>query len=188
MKRPILLAALLAVPSLALGADEAGNFRVKGIGLETCQTYLTERAKQSPTYFLARSWLNGYLTAYNQASPATYDIAANRPLAQLDAGISSYCQNNPEQSFLLAATALTTALQADRLQAQPQASVAAGPGVGRETMQRAQQALKERGHYNGVVDGIPGPRTQEAIESFQKAEELSPTGQLDPPTLAKLLP
>ena len=74
------------------------------------------------------------------------------------------------------------------MQAQPQESAAAGPSVGRETMRRAQQALKERGHYDGSVDGISGPKTRSAIAAFQKAEDLPATGQLDPATLAKLLP
>ena len=188
MKRLILLAAILAMPGAALGADDTGSFRVKGMGLETCQTYLAERAKQSPTYFFARSWLNGYITAYNQTTPATYDIAADRTLEQLDAGMASYCQENPGQSFVVAATALTAALNDSRMQAQPQASAAAGPSVGRETMRRAQQALKERGHYDGSVDGISGPKPRSAIAAFQKAEDLPATGQLDPATLAKLLP
>jgi peptidoglycan hydrolase-like protein with peptidoglycan-binding domain len=50
----------------------------------------------------------------------------------------------------------------------------------------AQQALQEKGHNPGPIDGKIGPRTTAAIRSFQKAEGLQVTGHLDDATRAKL--
>jgi peptidoglycan hydrolase-like protein with peptidoglycan-binding domain len=46
--------------------------------------------------------------------------------------------------------------------------------------------LTDRGYRTGGVDGRMGPQTQSAIRSFQKAEKLEPTGQLNRQTLVAL--
>ena len=51
---------------------------------------------------------------------------------------------------------------------------------------KVQQALKEKGHDPGPVDGIPGPSTRAALQAFQKSEGLDPSGRLDRGTLEKL--
>ena len=49
-----------------------------------------------------------------------------------------------------------------------------------------QQALKARGHDPGPIDGIHGPRTSQALMSFQRAEGLNASGRLDQDTMARL--
>jgi hyperosmotically inducible protein len=49
-----------------------------------------------------------------------------------------------------------------------------------------QQALKDKGFDPGPIDGIAGPRAVAALKAFQKAENLTITGQLDRDTAAKL--
>jgi hypothetical protein len=53
-------------------------------------------------------------------------------------------------------------------------------------IEEAQGVLKKRGYYKGAVDGCPGPQTLAAIRKFQRAQDLSPTGEIDPPTEAAL--
>jgi peptidoglycan hydrolase-like protein with peptidoglycan-binding domain len=50
----------------------------------------------------------------------------------------------------------------------------------------AQQALKDKGHDPGMIDGKIGPRTRAAVTDYQKAEGLKQTGRLDDETRAKL--
>jgi hypothetical protein len=50
----------------------------------------------------------------------------------------------------------------------------------------AQQALRDRGHDPGPIDGLMGPRTSAAIRDFQQQENLTVTGQLDAETRARL--
>lgn len=49
-----------------------------------------------------------------------------------------------------------------------------------------QQALKNRGHDPGEVDGTMGPRTQAALRDYQLKEGLKATGVADAETMAKL--
>ena len=56
----------------------------------------------------------------------------------------------------------------------------------REHVKAAQQALKDKGHDPGPVDGVMGPKTQAALKDFQSKEGLKASGQLDTETMAKL--
>jgi hyperosmotically inducible protein len=49
-----------------------------------------------------------------------------------------------------------------------------------------QQALKDKGFDPGPVDGIEGPQTVSALKEYQKSENVTMTGKLDPGTAAKL--
>src|SRR6185295_8715973 len=49
-----------------------------------------------------------------------------------------------------------------------------------------QQALKDKGFDPGLVDGIEGPQTVSALKDYQKSENVTMTGKLDPATAAKL--
>ncbi len=50
----------------------------------------------------------------------------------------------------------------------------------------AQQALKDKGHDPGKIDGKMGPRTRAMLSDYQKAKGLKVTGQLDNDTRGKL--
>ncbi|PYM95617.1 MAG: hypothetical protein DME08_15395, partial [Candidatus Rokuibacteriota bacterium] len=49
-----------------------------------------------------------------------------------------------------------------------------------------QQALKDKGHDPGMVDGVMGPKTQAALKDFQKSQGIQDTGRLDAETMSKL--
>ena len=49
-----------------------------------------------------------------------------------------------------------------------------------------QQTLKERGLYNGSIDGIYGSQTQAAVKKFQKQQGLTADGIAGPQTLKRL--
>jgi peptidoglycan hydrolase-like protein with peptidoglycan-binding domain len=68
------------------------------------------------------------------------------------------------------------------------ASAEAAPEQGLTRAQRAaaQRALNARGYDAGPPDGVLGPRSRVAIRTFQADQELSPTGELTPRTLALL--
>jgi polyhydroxyalkanoate synthesis regulator phasin len=50
----------------------------------------------------------------------------------------------------------------------------------------AQQALKDKGHDPGAIDGRMGPNTRAALKSYQKSEGLKETGRLDSETRTHL--
>jgi len=53
-------------------------------------------------------------------------------------------------------------------------------------VKQVQTRLQQQGQYGGAVDGVWGPATQTALESFQQSHGLNVTGQIDSPTLASL--
>jgi peptidoglycan hydrolase-like protein with peptidoglycan-binding domain len=55
-------------------------------------------------------------------------------------------------------------------------------------VKKVQQALKDKGVYSGPIDGTMGPKTRDAISSFQKANNLQVTADkaLDDETLRAL--
>ncbi len=55
-----------------------------------------------------------------------------------------------------------------------------------EQVKSMQQALKDKGHDPGAIDGRMGPKTHAALSDFQKAEGLQATGRPDSETMAKL--
>jgi peptidoglycan hydrolase-like protein with peptidoglycan-binding domain len=62
----------------------------------------------------------------------------------------------------------------------------APPAVQQQTLRRAQAALASRGFYRDIVDGLPGPATEEALLTYQRAARLTLTGRLDLETLSEL--
>jgi peptidoglycan hydrolase-like protein with peptidoglycan-binding domain len=50
----------------------------------------------------------------------------------------------------------------------------------------AQQALKDKGHDPGTIDGRMGPHTRAAVSDYQKTEGLKVTGRLDDDTRSRL--
>ena len=63
----------------------------------------------------------------------------------------------------------------------------ATPGHGaQEQVRSVQQALQGKGMHPGPVDGVMGPKTEQAVRDFQKKENLPQTGRIDAQTLQKL--
>jgi hypothetical protein len=58
--------------------------------------------------------------------------------------------------------------------------------AGDAVLQQAQQKLIDLGYDPGSTDGVHGPRTRQALEAFQRAQNLPVTGILDTPTLQAL--
>jgi dGTP triphosphohydrolase len=53
-------------------------------------------------------------------------------------------------------------------------------------VREAQSSLKAKGFDPGTIDGRYGPRTQAAVQDFQRSEGLTITGKLDADTSARL--
>jgi peptidoglycan hydrolase-like protein with peptidoglycan-binding domain len=69
----------------------------------------------------------------------------------------------------------------------PAAATPAAPAAKPGIVLDIQRALAERNYYDGVVDGLPGPRTQQAIRNFEQANGIKPTGEPSEGLLARVL-
>ena len=63
---------------------------------------------------------------------------------------------------------------------------AVGVFVVKNEIKKMQDTLRNKGHYEGQVDGVFGLRTRASIRAYQKAESLPITGQVDTRTAAEL--
>jgi len=59
-------------------------------------------------------------------------------------------------------------------------------GVRGEDARKIQETLKEQGFYEGQIDGVLGPLTQQALMKFQQAKGLQGSGKLDSKTASAL--
>jgi len=55
-----------------------------------------------------------------------------------------------------------------------------------EDVKEVQEALRDKGHNPGAIDGVMGSKTQKALRDFQQANNLKATGTLDAETAAAL--
>ncbi len=180
-------------PLAGQAADKDGRFAVKGLGRATCTQFLDNANKPQESMLALQLWLDGYLTALNQGLPETYDVASWVSTPLLAKNIADFCASkpSPDPELVALANELVRRLAPERLQTEsPLVDIKVGDKQGKiykDTLRRAQQALKDKGHYRGAADGLFGPQTRSAFEAFQKAEQLQVTGVPDQPTLIKLL-
>lgn len=186
----VALAATLSVGSAA-AADLNGQFAMKGVAVLSCSQFIDARAAGGEPAGHFRNWLDGYLTAANRYEPQTYDAAPWGTSEVLAVVIENHCRQNLEESFALAVQRLVLTMREDRLEtASPLQSVTEGGRtilIYEEVLRRVQQRLAERGLYTGQPDGAYGPRTEQAIATFQISEGLDGTGLPDPLTVWKLM-
>lgn len=183
------LGLLLASPG-AQGADSDGRFAIKGAGLASCQDYASARAEQSQLVYSLLGWLDGYLTAYNQLSPNTFDVAAWESTDLFARILDSHCEKHPDDRFFTVARAIVAQIADQRLQKNsPLIPVQRGEQgllIYQETLRRVQEKLSGRGHYAGEIDGQFGDQTRTALEAFQAEQGLAVSGLPDQATLWKL--
>ncbi len=146
---------LLLAAQNADAAAENGEFAVKDAGLLTCERFVEARGSQSPSYFQFVGWMSGYMSAYNLFSPDTVDIAPWQTTTLLDASIAGFCERNPAVTFVRAVNEVIQALAPGRLRG-PSDIIEVSSGkttmtIYRTILVRAQQSLREPGHFDGLL-------------------------------------
>ncbi len=131
------------------------------------------------------------MTDINQCSPETYDVTPWQSQNLLAVLSEKFCAKNPGASFFAVANKMIVELRDDRLR-ESSAPIVAAVGertirIYRKTLRRVQVLLEKGGHYQGGIDGLFGPNTQRALESYQKQVGLTVSGLPDQATLFKLL-
>jgi peptidoglycan hydrolase-like protein with peptidoglycan-binding domain len=62
----------------------------------------------------------------------------------------------------------------------------ATPEMSPDMVKQVQTGLQQQGVYQGNIDGVWGPATMHAVQSYQQKHNLTANGQLDEPTLKSL--
>lgn len=188
----LLVAATLSAPALAHAASARGEFGIKGIGASDCGSAVREYKGGTPNAMMYGGWLYGYLTAVNQATPNTFDLATWQDLNTLTNFVIEYCQKNPQTSFAQAVFNMTAALKPMRLTAaaQPVRFVHNNKPfiMYDEVIKKMGRALKDKGYYKGRLPDRPAftGEMAQALGRFQASNKLPVTGEPDQFTLFKL--
>ncbi len=180
-------AALLSLTTPGQAADDSNHFAVKGAGLASCGDYMEARQKNTPAFYQFGGWINGYLTALNQTTSETYDLAPWQSSDLLAGVILRNCRENPGQRFVNTVAAMVASLKAQRLLVKS-SLVEAHAGetrirIYRAVLRRTQEMLAESGLYEGEPDGLFDQRTEDGLRRYQKASRLPETGLPDQATL-----
>lgn len=82
----------LTFASAASAADAKGNYSVIGLGANTCADYTS-----APTEVVqvVGVWVQGYMTALNQALPDVQDVTGGRTDRQIGDALFAACRRDP---------------------------------------------------------------------------------------------
>jgi alkanesulfonate monooxygenase SsuD/methylene tetrahydromethanopterin reductase-like flavin-dependent oxidoreductase (luciferase family) len=174
----------------AAAADPQGQFGVRGAALVSCEVYETERNARSEAYSMIASWMDGYITATNQHSADTYDVASFESTELAAALVSEYCKQHPDTLVFAVVNALVEQFRGNRLLAPSEKVVVTGNdqsvALYKELVKRVQEKMAAAGFYEGEADGDYNDQTREAMAAYQRSIDFDPTGFPDQLTLWRL--
>lgn len=177
--------------SPALAATGNGEFAIKDAGKADCSSFIAAKNSGGEEYGRFSGWLMGYISAYNQVMPETFDIAPWQEMDLLMALMQNFCEKNGDTKYLPAAAGLISIIKPMKLTDKSEPVTARHKGekvqVYRAIMKRLQKRLKEQGFYASDIDGLYGPGTRRAIIAFQRQEGVPETGVPDQVTLYRAL-
>ena len=112
----LLLVVSSLMPRVGLGMDARGAYTILGVGNESCSHFVRERQQSIGAYPDHRYlyWVTGYLTAVNEQTPETNNIAGFTDIYGLMTWLETYCKKSPLTPFPVAVKALVTSLYPER--------------------------------------------------------------------------
>ncbi|MFC2992563.1 peptidoglycan-binding domain-containing protein [Halomonas tibetensis] len=195
MKQWILPLGALLLPALlgsAQAADTDGNYAVRGAGTLRCADFFNEVSEGGggagvPAYV---AWIDGYLTAHNRMTDATFDISPLVSSAEVAALARNLCRENPQLRLETTLARIAGLFEPARVRQDSQlVLIRQGDQevlIRQETLQRVQQALEERG-YDIVPSGGFDDATQQALTRFQEQNDQRVTGTPHADSVVRLL-
>jgi len=102
----IVLMVITLLPFAAFAADQKGNYAVWGAGARSCHTYNQARAQGDMESY--RSYIMGYLTAYDALVEDTYSISGTKTIDEIVLWLDNYCEMKPVHAFDQALADFTT--------------------------------------------------------------------------------
>ncbi len=181
----------MAVPAIVSGASQNGEFSLKGLGYNSCEEFTNARDLRSNDYYRFIGWLEGYLSAYNRFTPDTINIAPWQSTELLADFLEIHCREYPKTPFSVAVDRMIAELVPSRLHKSSDSLTVESSGhkilIYRDILKAMQNALKERGFYDGEIDGLYDERTKNAIKNYQESAKIKKTGMPDQATLYYLL-
>jgi hypothetical protein len=187
----VALAALALASGPALPADASGQFAVRGAGFATCHHFLRAHELKAKEWYVFHGWLDGYLSAVNEKSTGTFDVAPWQSTELIAEVIRSTCQPDSKQHFFPLVRSVVLSFQKHALDSvEAKKAIEVGDNTALiypSTVHQAQVALAGRGYFKGTPSGKFDAETQAAIEAFQAKHAIPVNGLPGPVTLWALL-
>jgi murein L,D-transpeptidase YcbB/YkuD len=186
----ILVGLLATLASPGRAADANGDHAVRGVGVASCATFVAELERDGYEKFLFAGWLNGYLTAWNQLQPDTFEVASWQTLDTLAEYLRQNCENSPDRTFYAVAAAMLQRLMDQRLTTRSDTTTFQhgdnSTVLYQDVLERVKQQLEERRLLDDAA-AAPADAVARALERYQGREGLAVTGLPDQATLHRLL-
>lgn len=174
-------------------AANGGAFAIKGIGATECSVAVREYTAGTPNAMMYGGWIYGYLTAMNQVSPDTFDLAPWQDLNTLTNFVVEYCKKNPKTPFAQATFKLAVALNPQRQKTRTDYVHFPVNGKGYTMYTSTIEMVAGKLVAKGFLKSKPATKKPEftadmvtALKGFQTSRKLKPTGEPDQSTLFEL--
>ena len=149
LKTGIFALAIIASASLC-AKDSNGSFAVKGVGALNCNDFIGAAAKDTPELQQYAGYLAGYVSAYNELNPETFDLLPWQQLDTVMLLILQRCKQSPGSSVAGVVSQIAryfaenkVNLATDKIEVKgPELSVYLYPSV----ITQIKQALAKRGY------------------------------------------
>jgi len=89
----IVLVLSFAITTPAMAKDSKGGYETQGV--RSCGEWVKNRKEDSWPETVQRTWVAGYITAYNMQTPDVYSILGSTDLESALLWMDKYCQENP---------------------------------------------------------------------------------------------
>ncbi len=121
MNRIVLALALAAATSPVHAADKDGAYGSQRP--DSCKEFVRVHPAggRRPESVGVRSWIAGYITAYNRQTPDTYDVTGITDFEQVLVSVERFCKANPLSDVGAAMETVTDELHPARYQTKRQA-------------------------------------------------------------------
>lgn len=187
-----LLVSLMVPFAGAVAADAEGNYAVRGMGAQPCSALVRAAQTGAAEYRLFRDWADGYMTALNRTTDDVFDVMMIQRSDVVVGLLARVCA--VETDDIRVETALARLLNRVEPARVAGASELMQISLGethvllrQETLIRVQEALAERGLYDGEPSGEFDEATRTALRQFQDNEDIPATRVPDHTTLIRLL-
>ena len=190
LKKQLTLACSLFIVTPVYSADSDGAYAIEGAGIASCTHFLESAKKQDNSYFIFGGWIEGYFSASNQHTSNTFDLSPWQSTPLLLKITESICTQKPDLKFHQVISSIAMDMTNQRLDHGgkfiPISEGSTNYVFQEEVIVRMKQVLKDKGLYDGNIDGEYDDPTKKAIKQFQKVAGQPETGLPEQGTLYEL--
>lgn len=186
----VVCSSVLLVMGLGVSAKADTSFALEGAGSASCKQFVESFSNDKDSLISFSGWLDGYISAYNEFTEATFDITPWQQNSLLLILLRNHCKKSDSQRFYTAVKYMLNALNDERLIAKGELVLISQNNqkvyFDNQVVQRIKLALNSKIDAKLSVDAIFDQDTEAALRQFQNEQKLEPSGFPNQETLRAL--